>query len=348
MKNKNEFLQVLRAILFLMIFSYHCEIPGTNFFWAGIEVFFCISGFFIFKKIFKNTKKEREIYIMVKSRIKRLYFPDYLIIVMVCVLIIYIDGKFDFFRFISFVLCFQNIAWLLAGLKEYSILAHMWTISIEVQTILIIGLLIIILYKFGFSKTLIIPLMFLISLVYVLIFPYFLNSNLVFSLCPLSHFFAFALGGLILLFTKRNVNLSKLGLSFVIIGVIGIWGISLFISKIYGISITEAFLSMNSASVNILIGRPVSLIYVFISLIGGGILSICINHSYNISYKFIDYLVNIGDDSFLLYLLHYPIIRLLSDVLTNRMIIFVLSLIFTFSFAKLLNALKKYNKVLIS
>lgn len=345
MKNKNEFLQILRSVLFLMIFSYHCEIPGTSFFWAGVEIFFCISGFFIFNKIFQDIKSIDCLYKMVWNRIKRLWFPNYTIIVTVCLLIFIIYGKFDFLRFISFLLFSQNIVWLFLGLNEYSIMAHMWTISIEVQTILVIGVLSVILYKFRISQKVIIPLMLIISLVYILTFPYFLNSKLAFSLSPLSHFFAFALGGLVLLLSKRKIDLSKLGSLFLLIGSLGIGGITLFISKICSIGMIEAFLSMNSASVNILLGRPVAMIYVFISFIGAGLLTLCINYTHNISGKIINNLIMIGNNSFVLYLLHYPIITFLSNIFINKLVVFVLSLIFTIAFAKLLNVLKISKRV---
>lgn len=47
MKKISPYIQVFRAVLFLLILAFHCGVPYADFGWAGVETFFVISSFFM-------------------------------------------------------------------------------------------------------------------------------------------------------------------------------------------------------------------------------------------------------------------------------------------------------------
>lgn len=344
MAKKNYLLQILRAVLFFMIFIYHCELPGTSFFWCGIEVFFCISGYFIFKKLFEMQPRRSYVFQLAYNRIKRLCLPNYLSIITVCGIFVFLIKKIDFIRFLSFVFCLQNITWLVMGLDSFALMAHSWTIAIEVQTIIIICAIVLVIQGLKAEKKLIIPLMMVISLIYVGMVPYLLKSNIVYSLCPISHFFSFALGGFVYLCQSKKLDLKKTGAVMIAFGTTGIVGLSFYIGNINNTGVITALLSMNSATVNVLLGRPIAFVYSFISLIGGGFLCLCLNWCEITMGKIGNLLVYVGDNSFVLYLLHYPIVYILFKVINNIYIASLFALIITFVLLDVSNFVAEYGK----
>ena len=57
MVNKQNSIQILRAVLFLIVFLYHAGVTLFSWGWISIEAFFCISGLFVFKKLFGYRTK---------------------------------------------------------------------------------------------------------------------------------------------------------------------------------------------------------------------------------------------------------------------------------------------------
>lgn len=340
--NKNLSIQILRALLFMLIFLYHNNVPYLNFGWCGVEIFFCISGYFLWKKILSdNNLKLRK---LIKNRIKRLWFPDYIIIVLIGIFLISIIKSFDLVRCISFIFGVQNITWIAEGLDSFFLLAHTWTISIEIQTIIIIGMVLYVIDYFKIERKKAIPIMGIVSIIYVLTIPYLFNNNELFSLNPISHMFAFSIGGIVYLIEKKERKFNKGYYGLLLIGVGGILIISGYLSIINGEGVLQALLSMNTATPDIQKGRLISLIYMFIALFGGGLLCFCLKHSVSKNNIIVNTLVLMGDYSFLLYLVHYPVRIVVARIFSNIYMRVGCSFILTVFAAMVFSVLQKYIK----
>lgn len=196
---KNKWIQVLRAVLFLCILAYHLEL--LSFGWMCIEVFFCISGFFTFNKLFTIEEKDefnaKQCWSLLKSRITRLYFPYYLLLLVGSTLLLLLINAKTVIKIIPFFLCFQNIEWAFWGVQGLYTVPHTWTVAIEVQVTLFVYLLAIIIYelkcKLRFRA---IPyILIALSVLFGVFFSAFGQDNLLYSLFPFSHLFAFGMGG---------------------------------------------------------------------------------------------------------------------------------------------------------
>lgn len=195
MREKCKPLQTVRALLFFGIFAYHIGIPYFSFLWAGVEVFFAISGYYIFEKIIGQSKELKNI---VVNRVKRLFFPDYMIValcVVVCFSIIGQPTLMSALEIGSFFLGVDNLYWLAWGLEFCTMLAHMWTVAIEFQVLLIIVFIVYLLKKLRINTENSIYIIMVISLGYVLTIPYYFQNNFLYSLLPISHMISFGLGG---------------------------------------------------------------------------------------------------------------------------------------------------------
>ena len=204
------------------------------------------------------------------------------------------------------------------GFEEY--LAHLWTVSIEIQmlAIVIIGACFI----KNIKKLPII--LCTVSLGFIIISSVMLQQSYYISLNPLSHLFAFSMGGIV--FWVSNKEVKAIGGCFpwicISVGFIGIFILFVITASYQHCTFHDVLKLMNSATLNIHFSRLIYLIYVFASLFFAGMLNKVLEAEQENKVKGMVYrlIIKIGDDSYILYLLHYPIIRILHRVINSSII----------------------------
>jgi peptidoglycan/LPS O-acetylase OafA/YrhL len=71
----------LRAFCFLIVFLFHCNVSGFELGWAGVSVFFVISGFLIGGILIDSKGKSGFFKIFYARRILRIFPAYYLLVV---------------------------------------------------------------------------------------------------------------------------------------------------------------------------------------------------------------------------------------------------------------------------
>lgn len=193
MKREMVKIQVLRGILLVLIFSFHCGAPFAALGWGGVETFFIISAFFLTRKVMQVDKLS--INNQIVHRIKRLY-PPYIIILIMALIYSFIFLKRIPFDFPIFILSLQNLLWIKTQYISpmQPLTAHTWTISIEIW----MGIIWLMLLSKLRSKEKIrvACFLFIIGAVMVRSFLIWLEfGELFITLFPLSHADAFGIGG---------------------------------------------------------------------------------------------------------------------------------------------------------
>ncbi len=315
--NKNQTIQILRGILFFIILLYHLNTPAFTMGWMYIEFFFCLSGFFIFKKISNIASETKEfkftqMCIVIKDRILRLYIPTYLLLVVASLLLaISINQIGGVTHIPSYFVSLQNYEWAVHGMDGVYMLPHTWTVAIEIHAIIIICVLIWLSYR-SFHGIRFVPIvLIIISLIWGMI-AVKVQNKYAYSLCTLSHLISFGFGGVVYNNTnKKNYSLKK-GLPFIIstaaAGLICITLLIFYACAIKAFTINDTIVStFHDASVDIRDMFPLSLLYGGIALLSSAVVQLCVSIQHKYSSKLMTFMIYIGDNSYELYLLHYPI-----------------------------------------
>ena len=133
------------------------------------------------------------------------------------------------------------------------------------------------------------------------------------SLCPLAHVDAFAMGALLAISLKeeRN-NCWKFGV-ITAVGLIGIAAVIIVLSKMNQVGIYEAYVMLKSSE-NYLGNWFTGNIYLFIQLLSAGVTGLIVLHDQKYIYKDMPLLkaaLWLGAQSYVLYLFHWPIRKIL-------------------------------------
>lgn len=130
-----------------------------------------------------------------------------------------IDGRVFLKNLLGYLLGLQNVLWAFGKLGFEEQLAHLWTVSLEIQmlALVIIGACFI-----KNIKKLPIVLC-VVSLGFIIISSITFQQSFYISLSPLSHLFAFSMGGIVFFVSNRKVKTmgNCFSLIFISIGIIG-------------------------------------------------------------------------------------------------------------------------------
>ena len=232
----------------------------------------------------------------------------------------------------------QNYHWMITGYKSamQPMTAHTWTLSIEVWSGLIWLLLLKCLSKDCFKRAMIGALF--LGMIYRAV-TIICGANVwIVSLCPLAHFDAFACGSLLAIGVREEKVDNKVGI-LGLLGFIGIVGCIIWIRNSNGISFVSAY-RLLSSSENYLNNWFTGSIYLFISLLTTGIIGLAYIRDENrledvsiIEKVF----VKLGDNSYVLYLFHWPI----RTVLTR--LVHLWGILFPVTFIASIGAVSVYN-----
>jgi peptidoglycan/LPS O-acetylase OafA/YrhL len=123
----------LRALAILGVLLFHLQIPGFSLGWAGVELFFVISGFLITRILLESRERPhyfRNFYVRRTLRI----FPIYYLIIAVYTIATLIAGKVDSLRVMPYYFTYtQTVPQVATGFSIVRRLNHTWTLAIEEQ-----------------------------------------------------------------------------------------------------------------------------------------------------------------------------------------------------------------------
>lgn len=308
MKKYYPSIQVLRGVLFIFILAFHCGIPCASFGWGGVEAFFVISTFFLVRKYWgKESISVKEQF---KHRMTRLY-PPYIIVLILAVFYALLKKNIPL-DLLTHLLSSQNFHWMITDYQSamQPMTAHTWTLSIEIWGGLLWLLLLKYLSKEQFKKTMYAFL--LIGIIYRVVTIVYGANVWIVSLCPLSHFDAFSIGSLLAIGVEEKKVDWKIGILSVVGGV-GIIACIIWLSYSNGVGIIEAY-QLLSSSKNYLNSWFTGNIYLFISLLTSGIVGLLYlrDEKRNDEIGKVEQVfVKLGDNSYVLYLFHWPILAVL-------------------------------------
>lgn len=342
MKKYYPSIQVLRGVLFLLILAFHCGVPFASFGWVGVEAFFVISAFFLVKKYWgTDTLSVKKQFI---HRITRLY-PPYVVVLIVAALYALLTKAIPF-DLITHLLAGQNFQWMITGYSSsmQPMTAHTWTLSIEVWTGLVWLLLLRHLNQKQFKYSM--YGMLLIGIIYRTLTIIFGCDVYVVSLCPIAHFDAFACGSLLAIKSRSEKLNRKIGM-MCIPGLAGIAVIVYVIAVNSGISLWQGYLLLSSSK-NYLNNWFTGNIYLFISLLIAGLVGLLYLHDSERTQEsgmITRLFVIMGDNSYVLYLFHWPILMVMMRIIKpwyfNFPLTFIASIIATYIFDKIYIRIQK-------
>lgn len=207
-KNQKYIHQIdsLRAIAVLGVIIYHLQpgfLPGG---YAGVDIFFVISGFLITNSLFRADKLtfKKNVLSFYKNRFFRIY-PLYSIVVLFfvvvsCYIYLPVDLKKQVNQSISAILLMPNyyfmnnldVSYFSTDAKS-SLLLHLWSVGVEIQNYIIWGGLLFFISKATVKiKAITVTIIAIISFLYS---QYLLDVNsLVSFYSPLSRMWEFAIG----------------------------------------------------------------------------------------------------------------------------------------------------------
>lgn len=344
--------QILRGLLFIGILLFHASAPFARIMWGGVESFFVISAFFATKSFIIGSKPT-SISRKFKERIKRLYPPYLVLMIVVTVLALILHTvPWDIFFHIPFL---QNFLWMVTDycspLQPFT--AHTWTMTIEVVN----GLILLFCFKIsGNSRKGLIRILYLllgIGIVYRCIMLVFSMRVMLITLCPVGHLDAFAFGGLVasdIYFDhnsgKKTTRKYKYFL-FSLIGIIGILLCWLYLDIANNMGFLEAYNLFGTARGymnNLLSGN----IYLFIDFLTIGLLNICIiTESGTVRKSVLGLLEKLGNISYEAYLFHWPILVIVKHIVNNWVALSLVTFVITVISSIVFDTLMKRARLLI-
>lgn len=288
-------------------------------------------------KKYYGRRNDLEVGEQFKHRIARLY-PPYIALLIVAILLTLLRRVIPY-DLLSHLFSIQNLHWMIT---EYHspmqwMTAHTWTLSIEV----INGLVWLILLKYcskeSFCKAMVGAI--ILAIGYRIVTISFIGDVYITSLCPIAHMDAFGLGSLLAVSCNKNVVKKNSLYACVLLGISGIFISIIYLARSNHLSLLDGY-KLLSSSKNYLTNALTGNIYLFISLLSVGIIGSLYANSCKEKDKkdtfFETILRKIGDDSYVLYLFHWPILVVVKRVLTeNWLLTFPIVLSATF-FAALL------------
>jgi peptidoglycan/LPS O-acetylase OafA/YrhL len=322
-------IQVLRGIAVLAVVLYHLGLPIYSGF-LGVDIFFVISGYVITGSVLrsKGTLKHK-IKDFYKKRIRRL-FPTstYIIILALFATFLFLprvyiskyidDAVSSFFMVSNFRFAYVGVDYLQGSLEKSPFL-HFWSLAVEEQFYLIWPIILLTLFRYKILYYFAIPSFFLVSAITPLFYP------TAYFFFPTSRAWEFIVGAFIATIPKYNAKM-------------------IFKYFVQITSLISFFIAMFVSHSN----NNQTLLFTLLIVLATGLLIYV-----GFSAVLLKPLAYVGNFSYSLYLIHWPIIAILSyyhEKFDNilRISIFLSSLIFsiilTRNFENLIRFRQKYLK----
>jgi peptidoglycan/LPS O-acetylase OafA/YrhL len=288
-------LQVLRGISVIFVFFFHLKMPFFSNGFLGVDIFFILSGF-----LMAHLYSEHGVLEFYKRRLRRI-LPAYFVTIAITTLVVALiavpadaDQRFD--RFWFDIMGASNIAfWNVEGYfgpRYFKPLLNLWSLSIELQFYLIVPFL----FPLLKNRIFLLVLLIIISL-FMSILIFLINEKTSFFMMPL-RIWEFLLGTLVAWYPINSKI--KYNQKFVIISLLIIFFLIIFFYP----------LNMGYEN-NYIYGHPGLAVFLTV-LITALIIYFSMDSILNQNNFVIKILSCVGDYSYSIYLVHFPVIVLIN------------------------------------
>ena len=287
-------LQLLRGFSVLLVFLYHLKVPGFENGFLGVDIFFVLSGFLM--AILAEKVSPSEFY---AKRLKRL-LPAYFVVVLVSTvaviaLTIPVDSNQRLDRIFYDLVGLSNFAFWAENSyfsnSEFKPLLNFWSLAVELQFYLLAPFLLPFLHKRKFILILVIATSFLLSMALITVSP-----KTSFYMLP-TRLWEFLFGAFAAWFAVKNGQ-NKFTSALVFIAV------CILLAVIF-------FYPLVQDSLSILTAHP-SVAALIVVLSTTTIIALGLDKLLSTDTKFAKILIRIGDYSYSIYLVHFPIMVLVN------------------------------------
>ena len=318
----------LRFFSFFAVLLFHLNINGFQLGWAGVSVFFVISGFLITTILLKTKEREhyfKNFYIRRSLRIFPIY---YALIIVFTILYLMRDKVFpsDFMYFMTYT---QNVLWVFTDYQSdlSPFLAHTWSLAIEEQFYLLWPFII---FSFRNSNLIKVSLILILGAVLFRVVCSYLERSYYIVLLPY-HMDLLIMGGVLALiksgltsriasfFTKYAFLIGLIG-CVVCIGVLG-----------YINNDTLNGYQYLDKSHNYIKNPITANIFFFIGLVSIGLINLCISQKNAINTFLSNKIfLHLGKISYGLYLYHWPIYLIFRKVIHSQFLLLIVCFLVTY------------------
>lgn len=205
-----------RGIAVLLVMCYHF-VPAIFFGWAGVDLFFILSGFLITSILMNTIGTRNYLSVYFSRRLLRIVPLFFLVLLFLFVLLPVffpawvttayknlVDHQYWYWLFIA------NSSFALNGFPENIIAVHFWSLACEMQFYLVWPVLIVLLHRRRNLLLIILLLLFFSAIFFRLFADEFFTMNNLFRYVLLpSRLDAFAAGGILYLYTTSGFTIRK-------------------------------------------------------------------------------------------------------------------------------------------
>ena len=287
-------LQIIRGTSILLVFLYHLKIPWFQNGFLGVDIFFVLSGFLM--AILTEKVSPIEFY---ARRLKRL-LPAYFVVVLVATAVVItitipVNSNQRLDRIFYDLVGLSNFAFWYESpyfsASEFKPLLNFWSLAVEIQFYLLAPFLLPFLHKRKFMLLLVILCSLLLSMVLITISP-----KTSFFMLP-TRLWEFLFGACAAWFTVTN---SKNKFTSGIL----LTAICVLLAVIF-------FYPLQPGSLSILTGHP-SIAALIVVTSTTAIIALRLDKIVSIESRLSQVLIKLGDYSYSIYLVHFPIIVLVN------------------------------------
>lgn len=136
----------LRGIAILMVIAFHFfdQTSFVDLGWAGVDLFFVLSGFLITKRLMENKDQPNRYTLFYRNRALRILPLYFLVLIVFYLFVYYVVSPPNFHRFdgytnnkTAFFLFLQNWVFIFDGVPKEPHLNHFWSLAVEEQFYLV-------------------------------------------------------------------------------------------------------------------------------------------------------------------------------------------------------------------